>query len=218
MPTTAKTPKPEARTSESSPRIVRKHNKRREGILKAAAVVFAEMGYHRSSLEDIADRLDLTRASLYHYFPGKDALLAECLEFGAAEAISELERVAEETRDEPSDVRLRQLIRTQLLVITRDAPELSRLFVSTMDWPEGFRSQVRRLRERHDAYFRAVITAGVEDGTLQCANPEIARHCLHGAINYVPVWLRPKAGTAAYNASVNELVDTVMELFKPKSS
>jgi len=184
----------------SSPRIVRKHNKRRESILKAAAGVFGEMGYHRTSLEDIAEHLDLTRASLYHYFPSKDALLSACLEFGASEAISRLAEVAAESGELTPTDRLRRLIQAQLTIITSDAPELSRLFLSAMDWPEMFREQARGLRDQHDSFFRAAIEDGVKSGDFTCPDPNAARHCLHGAMNYAPVWLKPRSPNFAGNA------------------
>jgi AcrR family transcriptional regulator len=184
---------------------------RRDGILRAAASVFSEMGYHRASLEEIADRIDLTRASLYHYFPSKDALLSACLEYGAEEAISRLTAVAEADAGKTATSRLRNLIITQLTVITVEAPELSRLFLSPMDWPDMFRTQVRGLRDRHDSFFRSAIEDGVKTGELACADSNVARHCLHGAMNYVPVWIRP--GTHGYNKSIQAVADALLRMF-----
>jgi AcrR family transcriptional regulator len=195
----------------TSTRIQRKHNKRREGVLKAAAEVFAEMGYERTSLEDIADRVDLTRGSLYHYFPSKDALLGECLEFGAEEANTRLAQAASEAAGLPPTERLRRLIRTQLSVITIDAPELSRLFLSPIDWPDTFRTQVRGLRERHDEFFRDAVEDGVRTGEFSCIDANVARHCLYGAMNYAVVWLRPKP--SSINKTMDDLVETVLRMF-----
>jgi AcrR family transcriptional regulator len=197
----------------TSPRILRKHIKRRESILKAAAQVFAEMGYQRTSLEDIADHLDLTRASLYHYFPSKDALLAACLEFGAEEAINRLAETTEAAAGLSPSERLRRVVKTQLMIITTDSPELSRLFLSPMDWPDNFRTQVRALRERHDEFFRTAIEDGVASGEFSCPDPNVARHCLHGAMNFAPVWLRPK--DRDFEATVDELVETALRMFSP---
>jgi AcrR family transcriptional regulator len=209
MPTSASEATP---WTPQSPRVARKHNKRRELILKAAATVFAEMGYHRASLEDIAEQIDLTRASLYHYFPSKDALLSNCLEYGAEEAISRLEATAENQTGDAA-TRLEALIVTQLNTICRDAPELSRLFLTSMDWPDGFREQVKRLRDRHDRYFRTVITEAVASGEFLTSAPEEARHCMHGAINYAPVWLRP--GDPKFDARVKAIAASLVLMLCP---
>lgn len=201
----------EAPPRSSSPRVVRKHNKRREGIVEAAAVVFGERGYHRTSLEDIAENLDLTRASLYHYFPSKDALLAACLDAGADQANTRLATVFEENSEQDADTRLAALIRTQLIIITREAPELSRLFLSAMDWPSTFRAQAKSLRDRHDGFFRDVIEHGIAAGEFQCADPVVARHCLHGALNYAAVWVRPRS--PHYEATIDAVTRSLLQLF-----
>jgi AcrR family transcriptional regulator len=53
---------------------------RREDIIAAARAVYAEAGYHGSSLREIAKRAGITHAGLIYYFPSKEALLAAVLE------------------------------------------------------------------------------------------------------------------------------------------
>ncbi|RLB56605.1 MAG: hypothetical protein DRI34_08925 [Deltaproteobacteria bacterium] len=60
-------------------------------IHRAAERVFAECGFERATMEQVARRAGMAKASLYHYFPGKQALFAAVLE----QALAELERLAE---------------------------------------------------------------------------------------------------------------------------
>jgi AcrR family transcriptional regulator len=53
---------------------------RREDIIAAARAVYAEAGYHGSSLREIAKRAGITHAGLIYYFPSKEALLTAVLE------------------------------------------------------------------------------------------------------------------------------------------
>lgn len=198
----------------ASPRVARKHNQRRELILRAAAVVFADLGYHGASLEDIAERLDLTRASLYHYFPSKDALLWNCLEFGADQAISRLEETSAANSDKLATLRLQALIEAQLDTICRRDPELSRLFLAPMDWPESIRGEVKRLRDRHDRCFRLVIEQGLASGEFTTPNPVVARHCMHGAMNYAPIWLR--GSDSSFRAQSQAIAESLVLLMGPK--
>ena len=48
---------------------------RREAIVEAAATLFQEMGYERASMNELARRLGGSKATLYSYFPSKEALL-----------------------------------------------------------------------------------------------------------------------------------------------
>src|SRR5256885_16042384 len=75
-------------------RVARKRQRRINEILRVAAEVLSERGYYNTSLEEIADRLDLAKASLYHYFDSKEALLTACLGTVAEEAIGRLRVLA----------------------------------------------------------------------------------------------------------------------------
>ncbi|MFF2567134.1 TetR/AcrR family transcriptional regulator [Streptomyces sp. NPDC058084] len=52
----------------------------RDEVLSAAAELFTVHGYTATSTRAIAERAGLRQASLYHYFDGKEAILAELLE------------------------------------------------------------------------------------------------------------------------------------------
>jgi AcrR family transcriptional regulator len=52
----------------------------RERILTVANELFIEQGYEGTSLREIADRLDITKAALYYHFRSKDEILETLLE------------------------------------------------------------------------------------------------------------------------------------------
>jgi len=54
---------------------------RREEVLEAALELVAEHGVAGASLRRLAKRLGMSQPSLYHYFPSKDALIAEMLDY-----------------------------------------------------------------------------------------------------------------------------------------
>lgn len=64
----------------------RKTRQVRERILDAGLEVFAQSGYRKGSLREIAERVDMSEAGLLHHFPSKSALLAEVLEHRDARA------------------------------------------------------------------------------------------------------------------------------------
>ena len=47
----------------------------REEILEAAAQIFSQKGYHGTSMQDIAEAVNLQKASLYHHISSKQELL-----------------------------------------------------------------------------------------------------------------------------------------------
>ena len=57
---------------------VRRRDRQRDAILRAAARLFRERGFTDTGMRDIAEAADLSAANLYHYFDGKSELLFYC--------------------------------------------------------------------------------------------------------------------------------------------
>ena len=55
---------------------------KREAVLKTAAQLFLEKSYGKTSMNDVADRLNITKPALYHYFRNKEEILIECYHLG----------------------------------------------------------------------------------------------------------------------------------------
>jgi AcrR family transcriptional regulator len=194
-------------------RVARRRDRKVQDILTAAADVLAERGYHGMSLDEIAERLDLTKATLYHYFPSKEALVSACLEAIATRSNQRLAEVAAETAGTAAE-RLHRLIVTQLVIIVRDQPQMARMFLQPMDWPETYRQRTKALRRQHDEVFRSVVREGIASGEFD-VDETIAMHNLHGAVNYVPVWLRAKRKKDV-EAMAAAVADNLLRLFRAR--
>lgn len=60
--------------------IAKDHDDKRNDILNTAARVFARDGFDRTSMNAIADACGISKANIYHYYRGKDALLFDMLD------------------------------------------------------------------------------------------------------------------------------------------
>ena len=92
--------------------IAKDHDDKRQAILKTAARVFAEEGYGRASMSQVAAGCGISKANIYHYYPSKDGLLFDILDShlaGLRDRICELQF----TSLDPAD-QLRAII-TELL-------------------------------------------------------------------------------------------------------
>jgi AcrR family transcriptional regulator len=67
---------------------------KREAVLKTAAQLFLEKSYGRTSLNDVADRLNITKPALYHYFRNKEEILLECYRLGTTLIGETLDNIA----------------------------------------------------------------------------------------------------------------------------
>src|SRR3989338_3840385 len=81
----------------------RHHDEQLRKILKCAAKIFAEKGFHRTSIRDIARATEMSLAGLYYYFRTKEELLFLIQE----QCFVTLLQRWEKTSDLRSDVRAR---------------------------------------------------------------------------------------------------------------
>ena len=191
-------------------RVARKRQRRINEILEVAAEVLSERGYYNTSLEEIADRLDLAKASLYHYFDSKESLLTACLGAVAEEAIRRLTAIASDGGTAPE--RLRGLIIEQLRIITVEYPELARLFLAHLEWPATVRERISDWHTRHDAIIKGVIEDGMKAGDFGDLDISVVRHNLTGALNFVPFWFKP-GGRFSDEAAFEAVADSVLLMF-----
>jgi len=64
-----------AMTSPKPKRVRAAPAERREAILTAALSCFVECGYHGTAVPQVAKRAGIATGTIYHYFPGKEALV-----------------------------------------------------------------------------------------------------------------------------------------------
>lgn len=201
-------------TEESSTRRERSRDRKRNAILAVAAHVVAERGYYNTTIEEIAEYLDVGKASIYHYFDGKEPLVLAALTACAAYANGRLRAVSEGPGT--ATERLRGLIRQQLSMITVDAPEVSRLFLVRLEWPPQIAEAIATWQREQDSFFREILVEGVESGEFHPADRAISRHCLQGAMNNVPTWFARRLEQQGDAERIIETtVDTLMALVDP---
>ncbi len=194
-----------------SSRVVRRRNRKVVEIVATATDVLSERGYHDTSLDEIAERLDIGKATLYHYFPNKEALVMACMEAVGTQTNEKLRVIAAEAGT--ARERLAALIRSQLdIVVAR--PQMATLFRQPRDLPEAFRERARELRREHYSIFRDVVRDGIESGEFAVDDEDVALHNLYGAMNYVPVWFRPKRKKDVAEMATS-VVDNLLRLFLP---
>lgn len=194
----------------ASDRVQRKRGRRIQEILTAAAELFGERGYDAVSLEDVADRLDVTKSSLYYYFSGKDELVTAAIETLGDEWTTRLEELLARTEGTPA-VLLRALIHEHVTISVRDYPAALRLFLEPREWPAPQHNRIKELRRRHDALFRALVEQGVDSGEFQIVDIDTVLQCMHAAMSQAPLWCAELSARAQRKA-IDNLTDTLMML------
>src|SRR5512146_374565 len=161
---------------------------RRAELTRAAARLFAEKGYHGTSVGDLAEALGVQKGSLYAHIESKADLLWEVASEGADAFHRALDEVPEEG---PFAERLRTALRGHLRVV---AEQLDIATVFTREWRyldgarrDAFVAERRRYEER----FRALFREGRERGELRAdLDDGTAALLALSAANWAYTWLR----------------------------
>ena len=82
---------------ETTSRMERKKDARRESILKAAETIFLAKSYQNASMNDLADEADLTKKTLYSYFTCKEDIYYAVVARWYEALLVEIQKAAEET-------------------------------------------------------------------------------------------------------------------------
>jgi TetR/AcrR family transcriptional regulator, cholesterol catabolism regulator len=163
--------------------------RRRVEILEAAAHLFAEQGYHATSIDDLVEATGLQRGGLYHYIEGKQDLLFQIHRLFVEPQLEELSKLAE--ADEPADVTLRAIV-VELMRAFAAHRDQGFVFVyerrAMLDHPKW--ESVRSLRDQVEELIQKVIVRGVEEGQFNVPDSRIATQVLLGIINSSYEWFR----------------------------
>jgi AcrR family transcriptional regulator len=175
----------------------------RTRILDAALDVFSEHGFDGSSLQQIADRLGLTKAALYYHFRSKDELLDALV----APAITEIDAILDTHEGEPdSPARRRRfmeeyldyLLRHRRLIayISRDLATLAHPVISSGNLER--RARVEATLAGADLDFNDEVRVGMAFGGMQAViaqYPDADEGQLRDALlEATTVLLRPRRG------------------------
>lgn len=130
----------------------------RQRILKSAAVLFAERGYHAIGMAELGEAVQLGRGTLYHHIRSKEDLLYDI----ASEYIADLAERAEELERVEANPRQRVVELGNQLVhkIVSHQAELTVCFREIQSLTEPRRSDVIALHKRYEDVWRRAIADG----------------------------------------------------------
>lgn len=165
-------------------------NVTRDQILEAAAQIFSEKGFHAASMRDIAEAVDLRKASLYHHVSSKQEILVDLLDTALDVLITSMEEVV--SQDLSPDDKLRLAMKTYLGILTerRDLSSVL-LFEHRSLEPEYHQRHIPR-RDKFESLWRGIIEEGIDQKVFFCKNPRLAVKAVLGVINWTIMWYRPE--------------------------
>jgi AcrR family transcriptional regulator len=172
-----------------------KHTLREESILQAAAACFGEQGYRATTLEAVAERLGISRVTLYRYCPSKEELLIRVFERSIAIFQRGLQQIC--AQDIPPEEKVRQIIRHQVRILTDHRDFLSVFFSEEGHLPTEMAQRAKAERRAYDTLIEGVIQEGIAAGRLAPLPPKILSFALLGMCNWLYQWYQPNGPLSA---------------------
>ncbi|HEY7770298.1 TetR/AcrR family transcriptional regulator [Longimicrobium sp.] len=179
------------------------YDEKLESILRAAAAIFAEKGYHQASIRDIARSTGVSLSGLYYYFNSKEELLFLIQDHAFGTLLNNLERLL--AGEEQPHRRLRLLMENHLRYFIANTAEMKVLSHEAEALTGDFRRRVnakkRRLTEIAMEILGEIRPAGDVD-------LRVATFAMFGMMNWLYNWHR-----ADRDVPLDKIVDDMYRIF-----
>ncbi|MCL6640457.1 MAG: TetR/AcrR family transcriptional regulator [Candidatus Rokubacteria bacterium] len=161
----------------------------RRQVLQTAADLFRERGYRATTLDDLAARLGMSKASLYTYVRSKEELLAAISRETIGEFRREMDRVLHSDLD--PDEKLRRIVRRHVEFVIGRRSFLTVFFSEEANLPPRLARALAAQKDRYDKALERLIAAGVRAGVFRDVEPRLVVFGLLGMLNWLYKWYRP---------------------------
>jgi AcrR family transcriptional regulator len=164
------------------------YDQHRARILQRAVHAFARSGYPSASMADLAQECGASKATLYHYFPSKDALLFEALDTYTQRLLALVE--AEQARGLPASGELSAIVRALMSEYQTSHAYHAALLNDVKFLAED---EMQRIRSQERAVVDAIASTleRAYPDALDARNRVVVTMALLGMINFTFTWLRP---------------------------
>ena len=185
----------------------------RGSVLDAACVLFAERGYHGTSMKDIAEKLGVRAPSLYNHVTSKQDMLYAIMDKAMDRALTALD----ETLAGVGDVseRLRRATESLVLDFLRYPAEVTVCNNEVRSLEAGNRLAIVAKRDRYAARVRGIIEDGVAAGQFAIESPSLGSFAIREMCVSISRWFRadgpisPEQVAREYSEFAVRIVGTV---------
>ena len=182
-------------------------------ILREAAKLFAAKGYDGTSVQDIAQAVGISKASLYHFFADKSEIHSTVVVLALSRLI-ELVKETIQSRQTAAD-RVEGFARAHAQYISEHKQFY---FAAALGYHEladpAVKAKVQRMRDGYEEILRRIIRAGVEAGEFRDLDVRLAARAIMSCMNWMARWWRPDGPESAEKIA-SDYVHLIIRGFLP---
>lgn len=168
---------------------------KQEQLFNKAAALFAEKGYHGTSINDLAGAMDLQKGSLYHYFKSKEELLFRLLDDYISTALNEIEKICV-LEVSPSE-KLRQFMLFYSGFYAGDRDRLVLLINDIDKLGDFYRLQVIEKERRYSKALTDIFRQLQSAGIMKPMPVAVAAFAFFGMVHYTCKWFQKDGAVTA---------------------
>jgi AcrR family transcriptional regulator len=163
---------------------------RRLNILKAAAKLFSEKGYHDATIEEIARELKYTKGSIYYYINSKQDLLFQCHELAMNLLLDNIYRIRD--LGLAPDLMLKEVIKGHIETLMSEFNLVTVMLVSDYELEEEYARIIINKRDEYEGIIAGIIRDGIEKAIFRDVPVKVVINLIMGAANWIGRWFRPE--------------------------
>jgi len=179
-------------------------------ILEKAHELFVEKGYERASMREIAERVGISKAALYHHFKNKEEILFTiCVQAG--EIINEDMRMAifkSESSDAPIREQLINILYDYTTGYLRHKNFNKILFYEIEYLPPEKREIIINYERTNVAQFKNYIKRMMEHGKIKKTNVTVLTFCFFATVHWLYFWYRENG-----DLNVRQIIEYIVDYF-----
>ena len=176
-------------------------------IYRTAAKMIYEKGFAATSMNEIAEAVELTKPGLYYYVKGKKELLFAIMSFAMDLLDVEVVAPAEETRDPAA--RLRVVISRHARLLTHDAGALAILIDEVGGLSDEQRVAITARKRAYFDFIRETLEQLKSEGRLRAIDTTTATFSLLGMVMWLSRWYQT-GGRMAGDVVVDDVTEIAL--------
>ncbi|BEV70754.1 MULTISPECIES: TetR/AcrR family transcriptional regulator [unclassified Paludibacterium] len=189
------------------------HNNRRMELVLAAASLFRDQGYERTTVRDLGNAVGMQSGSLFYHFRNKEEILVAVMALGITRTTEQLQAALAQAGN--LRARLAALFHVHLNSLLGE--NQAALEVMLYEWrsvSEAARPELIRLRDRYEALWQDTLDEAAAAGMIS-GDTRLLRRTLLGSLHWTVQWFRPDGELSVDQLAEHMLAQVLHE--KPAS-
>lgn len=188
---------------------------KRERIISAAVELFYGNGFGNTTLEAVAERMNVTKPFIYSHFSSKKELLAAICSHGISESLDALNRVV--ASDGSATDKLLALAREFMITVIHNQAHIAIYTREEKHLSADDSKSIKDMRREFDAKVCLLLSEGVTAGEFVVDDVHLASLAIGGIVSWSYVWYRPN-GRLTAEQTADRIAELVLAMVQAKAT